>query len=224
MAIRPISHASSRGRLSRDLVVHAATAQADRGGLEAVTMRTLADTLGVAPMALYRHVINRDDLIDGMVDAVFSEIGLPSSGGGWKAAMHQRAISMRDALIRHRWAIGLMESRRNAGPASLRHHDTVIGNLRGAGFDLDMVAHAYALLDAYIYGFAMTHVNLPFETPGDVVEVAQAMLAPFPAGEYPNLVEFITEHAMKPGYDYGDEFGYGLDLILDGLERAREAR
>jgi hypothetical protein len=134
--------------------------------------------------------------------------------------MRRRAISVRDALMRHRWAIGLMEARRNPGPANLRHHDAVIGNLRAAGFDMAMAAHAYSLLDSYIYGFAQTQMNLPFESTSDIVEVAQEMLQPFPVNAYPNLAAFITEHAMKPGYDYGDEFEYGLDLILDGLERA----
>jgi AcrR family transcriptional regulator len=221
MAAHAVSDAPSRRRLSRERVVRAALGQADAGGLEALSMRTLAELLEVAPMAAYRHVANKEDLIDGMVDAVFGEVDLPAPGADWKTAMLQRAISMRGVLERHRWAIGLMESRTNAGPASLRHHDTVIGILRAAGFDIEMAAHAYSLLDAYIYGFAMTHLNLPFDTPESVAEVAQTMLAPFPAGDYPNLLEFITEHAMKPGYDYADEFEYGLDVILDGIERAR---
>jgi hypothetical protein len=110
----------------------------------------------------------------------------------------------------------------NPGPANLRHHDAVIGTLRAAGFTVPMAAHAYSLVDSYIYGFALTQLNLPFDTSGEVAEVAQNMLQPFPLNEYPNLVEFITEHAMRPGYDYGDEFVYGLDVILDGLERARK--
>ena len=136
--------------------------------------------------------------------------------------MRRRAISVRDVLSRHRWAIGMMESRTSPGPANLRHHDAVIGSLRAAGFDMAMAAHAYSLLDSYIYGFALTKMNLPFDTGDDVAEMAQTMLQPFPVGEYPNLVAFITEHAMKPGYDYGDEFEYGLDVILDGLERMRQ--
>jgi AcrR family transcriptional regulator len=195
-------------------------AQADAGGLEAVSMRTLAEVLTAAPMALYRHVANKDDLIDGMVDLVFGEFDLPDRGVDWRTAMRQRAISVREVLSRHRWAIGLMESRINAGPANLQHHDAVIGSLRGGGFSVEIAAHAYSLLDAYVYGFAMTHLNLPFKSSDQVAEVAQTMLAPFPEGAYPNLVEFITEHAMKPGYDFGDEFEYGLDLILDSLERA----
>jgi AcrR family transcriptional regulator len=221
MATRAISEDRSRRRLSRERVLQTATSRADQGGLEALTIRTLAEELGVAPMALYRHVANKDDLIDAMIDVVFSEIGLPSGGADWKTAMRERAISVRDALTRHRWAIGLMESRRRPGPANLRHHDAVIGKLRAAGFSVEMAAHAYSLLDSYIYGFALTKMNLPFETTADVADVAETMLQPFPVNEYPNLVEFIAEHAMKPGYDYGDEFEYGLDVILDGLDTVR---
>jgi AcrR family transcriptional regulator len=185
-------------------------------------MRTLAEMLGVAPMALYRHVANKDDLIDAMVDVVFSEIGVPAGAGDWKTSMRQRAIAVRDALTRHPWAVGLMESRRTPGPANLRHHDAVIGRLRAAGFDVAMAAHAYSLLDSYIYGFALTKLNLPFETSEDVGEVAESMLQPFPATEYPNLVEFLSEHVMKPGYDHGNEFEYGLDVVLGGIETSRD--
>ena len=221
MATGAVSGAEPRRRLNRERVLEAAIAHADTVGLEALTMRTLAEMLDVAPMALYRHVANKEDLIDAMVDVAFSEIGLSAGGADWRTAMRERAIALRDVLLRHRWAIGLMESRRSPGPANLRHHDAVLGKLRAAGFDLEMAAHAYSLLDSYIYGFALTKMNLPFETSADVVAVSQNMLEPFPANEYPNLVEFITGHAMQPGYDYGDEFEYGLDLILEGLERAR---
>jgi AcrR family transcriptional regulator len=219
MATQAESPAGRRTPLSRDKVLRSAMAVADAGGLETLTMRTLGQELGVGPMALYRHVANKDDMVDGIVDLVFDEIGPPSAGVDWKAAMRERAISVRDALLRHRWAIGLLESRRNPGPANLRHHDAVIGNLRAAGFDMAMAAHAYSLLDAYIYGFALTKMSLPFDSTTDIAEVAQSMLEPFPLNAYPNLAAFITEHAMKPGYDYADEFEYGLDVILDGLER-----
>ncbi|MDP9250833.1 MAG: TetR/AcrR family transcriptional regulator [Chloroflexota bacterium] len=222
MATRAISEARSRPRLSRDRVLRAAITHADAHGLDSLSMRMLADVLGVSPMALYRHVANREDLVDAMIDVVFSEIDLPVSGADWKTAMRRRAISVRDVLARHRWAIGLMESRSHPGPANLRHHDAVIGCLRAAGFDIEMVAHAYSLMDGYIYGFALTKMNLPFKASEEVAAVAEEMLQPFSPDEYPNLVELITEHAMKPGYDYGNEFEYGLDLILDGLERARK--
>jgi AcrR family transcriptional regulator len=219
LATDAASRAEARSRLRRERVLDAAIAQADAGGLESVSMRRLAESLEFAPMALYRHVANKDDLIDAMVDKVFGEIELPTAGPDWRTAMRRRAISVRDALSRHRWAIGLMESRKTPGPANLRHHDAVIGSLRAGGFDIAMAAHAYSLLDSYIYGFALTKMNLPFQTSAEVPEVAAQMLEPFPAGEYPYLMEILTDHVMKPGYDYGDEFEYGLDLILDGLER-----
>jgi AcrR family transcriptional regulator len=219
MATRTLVSPERRHRLSRDRVLRAAIAHADEGGIEALTMRPLAEELGVAPMALYRHVANKDDLIDGLIDIVFSEIVLPSPDGDWKAAMRARAVSLRDVLSRHRWAIGLMESRRNPGPANLRHHDSVIASLRAAGFDMALVAHAYSLLDAYIYGFALTKMNLPFDETTDMAAMAEHVLEPFPVNEYPNMVAFITDHAMKPGYNFADEFEYGLDMILDSLER-----
>jgi AcrR family transcriptional regulator len=212
--------ADRRVPLTRDRVMRAAIELADASGLESLTMRTLGLALGVGPMALYRHVRNKEDIVDGIVDLVFAEIDPPSTGADWKKAMRDRAISLREVLARHRWATGLMESRTTPGPANLGHHDAVIGSLRAAGFDMAMAAHAYSLLDSYIYGFAQTQMNLPFESTTDIAEVAQEMLAPFPLNAYPNLAAFITEHAMQPGYDYGDEFEYGLDLILDGLERA----
>ena len=215
--------AERRLPLTRVRVLRAAIALADDGGLETLTMRKLGEELGVGPMALYRHVANKDDMVDGIVDLVFAEIDLPPIGADWKTAMRDRAIAVREALLRHRWAVALMESRANPGPANLRHHDAVIGSLRAAGFDMAMAAHAYSLLDSYIYGFAQTQMNLPFESTSDIAEVAQEMLQPFPVNAYPNLAAFITEHAMKPGYDYGDEFEYGLDVILDGLERAHTA-
>jgi AcrR family transcriptional regulator len=209
-----------RTALSRERVLRAALALADAGGTETPTMRRLAEALGVAPMALYRHVANKDDLVDGLVDIIFGEIELAKSGTDWKAAMRQRAISARAALTRHPWAVTLMESRRNAGPTTLRHHDAVLGSLRHGGFSVAMAAHAYSVLDSYIYGFAMTQKSLPFDA-SNVAEVAQSMLEQFPVDTYPNLAEITFEHVMKPGYDYANEFEYGLDLILDGLAKAR---
>jgi AcrR family transcriptional regulator len=210
-----------RAPLSRELVLQTALRLADQGGLESLSMRKLGQELGVEAMALYYHFANKDEVLDGIVDLVFGEIDLPVAGADWRIAMRERGVSLRDVLSRHRWAIGMMESRRNPGPANLRHHDAVIGNLRAAGFDMETVAHAYSLLDAYIYGFALTKMNLPFDTTSDIVEMAESMLEPFPMGEYSNLADFLTEHAMKPGYDFANEFEYGLDLILDGIENAR---
>jgi AcrR family transcriptional regulator len=212
----------TRVPLTRERVLQAAMKLADQGGIEGLSMRKLGQALGVEAMALYYHFANKERVLDGIVDLVFGEIELPKVGADWKAAMRRRAIAVRDALLHHRWAIGLMESRTNPGPANLRHHDAVIGCLRAAGFDMAAAATAYSLLDAYIYGFALTKMNLPFDTTTNIAEMAETMLEPFPAGEYPNLAAFITEHAMKPGYDFANEFEVGLDVILDGLERVRD--
>ena len=212
--------AQRRTPLARERVVRAALELADAHGIDALTMRRLGEELGVGPMALYRHAANKDDIIDAIVDLVFAEVTLPGSGGDWKSAMRERAVSLHDVLLRHRWAVGLMESRRHPGPANLRHHDAVIGSLLAGGFSMAMAAHAYSVIDAYVYGFALTKMNLPFETDEEVADVAEAMLTPYATGAYPHLVAFITEHAMQSGYDHGNEFEYGLDLVLDGLERA----
>src|SRR5438270_1645157 len=159
--------------LNRDRVLRAALALADEGGIEALTMRRLGQALGVEAMSLYNHVANKDDVLDGLVDAVFSEIDLPCDGGDWKTAMRRRAISAREVLGRHRWAIGLMESRANPGPATLRHHDSVLRCLREAGFSIAMAAHAYSALDSYIYGFALQQASLPFATGEQAAEVAE---------------------------------------------------
>jgi AcrR family transcriptional regulator len=218
MTTETTKRAQPREPLTRERVLQAAIRLADQGGIEALSMRKLGQELGVEAMALYYHFANKEQVLDGIVDLVFGEIELPVAGEPWKTAMRRRAISVRDALARHRWAIGMMESRRNPGPANLGHHDAVIGNLRAAGFEMAMVAHAYSALDGYIYGFALTKMNLPFESPEEVEVTARSMLEPFPANEYPNLAAFISEHIMLPGYDFGDEFEYGLELILDGLE------
>jgi AcrR family transcriptional regulator len=220
MTTQTDTEAPRRLPLTRERVLNAAIRLADRGGIGSLSMRKLGQELGVEAMAIYYHFTDKEEVVDGIVDIVFAEVTLPAAGPDWRTGMRVRALSLRDALARHRWAIGLMESRRNPGPASLRHHDAVLGSLRSSGFDLPMAAHAYSVLDGYIYGFALTKMSLPFETTA-VAEVAQTMLQPFHSDEYPNLVEFIEDHAMQPGYDFGDEFEYGLDLILDGLERAR---
>ncbi len=215
--------ARPRVRLDRDRVLRAAVALADAGGIESLTMRRLGAALGVEAMSLYHHVAGKEDLLDGIVDAIFAEIHLPDRGSGWRAAMRERAISARATLARHPWAASLMDSRTTPGPATLRHHDTVIGTLRAAGFPIALAAHAFSLLDSYTYGFALQEATLPFDTAEETAEVAQAILAQLPAAEYPHLAELTVEHVLRPGYDYADEFAFGLDLILDGLERAHAA-
>lgn len=205
-------------------MLHTAIALADTHGLSALTMRELGEALGVEAMSLYNHVASKDALLDGMVDHVFGEIALPPPDIPWKPAMRQRAVAVREALQRHRWAIGLMESRAAPGAATLRHHDAVLGCLRNAGFSIAMTAHAYALIDSYIFGFAMQEASLPFNTAHEATPVAAEIFGQVPAGAYPHLVELTVEHVLQPGYDFSNEFDFGLDLVLDALERALTAQ
>jgi AcrR family transcriptional regulator len=222
-AIRARRAATTRVPLNRDRVLHAALALADETGIEALTMRKLGKAVGVEAMSLYNHVADKDDVLDGLVDIVFSEIEVPCDGADWKTAMRQRAISAREVLARHQWAVGLMESRTRPGAANLRHHESVLRCLREAGFSIAMAAHAYSAMDSYIYGFALQQTSLPFDTGEQAVEVAETIMRQSAMAEYPRMVEIATQHVMRPGYSYAAEFEFGLDLILDGLERVRES-
>jgi AcrR family transcriptional regulator len=213
---------SQRTPLTRERLLRGAVTVVDAGGLNALTMRALAEELGVKPMALYHHVANKEEILDGIIDIVFAEIELPEPGGDWRKAIGRRAESARAVLRRHPWAIALMESRRTPGPATLHHHDTVIGIFRAGGFSVAETAHAYALLDSYVYGFALQEAMLPMDGPADTAELAGSIMESFPVGAYPHLAELATEHVLRPGYDFGDEFGFGLELILDGLERTAD--
>jgi AcrR family transcriptional regulator len=217
------SAAPRRHRLSRERVLTTAVALADGMGIEALTMRALAHELGVVPMALYKHVASKDQLLDGMVDIVFAEVDFAGSGAGWKTTMRHRAIWMREALMRHRWAIGLMEARLRPGPANLRYHNETMRCLREAGFSFRTAVHTYSAMDSYIYGFALQEKTIGFETPEESAEVAESMLGaqpPSQAEQYPYLLEVAVELG-KAGYDYAVEFEIGLDLLLDGIEQLR---
>jgi AcrR family transcriptional regulator len=213
---------SGRTPLNRDRVLQAAIALADEAGLESFSMRRLAQELGVVPMALYKHFASKDELLDGMVDIVFGEIESPSIDLDWRSAMRRRAISAREVLKRHSWAIGLMESRK-PGPANLRNHNAVMGCLREAGLSFAAAIHAYSVQDAYIYGFALQEKDLGFETPEDAGEAVQRRAQAIGAlDDYPYLVEIATK-LPESGYDPAAEFAWGLDLILDGIDRLRRA-
>ncbi len=206
--------------LTRDRVLAAAVELADEIGIEALTIRRLASALGVGPMSIYHHVPSKEEIVDGMVDLVYAEISLPPEDLEWKAAMRVRCTSAREVLARHPWASPLMESRMSPGPANLRHHDAVLGCLLRGGLSLPMVAHAYASIDAFVYGFAFQEANLPDLSDGGFGEVAEEIAASFSPETHPHLVAFTMDHVLQPGYDFGASFGFGLDLILDGLERA----
>lgn len=151
------------------------------------------------------------------MDLVFSRMELPTPGGDWRREMVKRANSAREVLGRHPWAVGLLESRTAPGPATLRHHDATIGTLRQAGFTVALTAHAHALMDSYVYGFAVQEAALPFHGPDSASEVTGDIMRAFAAGEYPHLVEMATEHVLRPGYDFADEFAFGLGAVLDAM-------
>lgn len=212
--------ATKRQPLSRDRVLKGAVALADEIGIGDLTIRKLADALDVKPMTIYHHIPNKEAIIDGMVDQVFAEIDLPPTGIGWKEAMRQRMMSARKVLARHPWAPPLMESRLAPGPALLAHHDAVLACLLGAGFSMAMTGHAYAVLDSYLYGFALQEANLPATGGPELADLAQAMIAPLKE-HYPHLAQFTAEHVLQPGYDFGAEFEFGVDLLLDGIDAKR---
>ena len=214
-------------RLSRERVLTTAVALADREGIEAVTMRRLADALGAGAMSLYHHVPGKDALRDGMVDIVFGEIELPVGDGDWKGAMRRRALSTRAALRRHPWAVGLMESTKTPGPADLRLHEAVLRCLRQAGFTVEMAVQAYSVQDAYIYGYALQERGMAYatqqqfaETAGRRVQQVESAMADV-ARAYPYLAEVVGGHVAQHGHDLSKAFEFGIDVILEGLERLR---
>jgi AcrR family transcriptional regulator len=223
MPAKSVQRTEGRARLNRERVLQAAVRLADKDGLEKLSMRRLGEGLGVEAMSLYNHVSNKEDLINGMIDTLYGEIELPSHDDGWKTALRKRSVSVRDVLLRHPWANGLMDSATSPGPGTLRHHDRVLGTLRNGGFSLAMTAHAFSALDSYVYGYAKQEKALPFDTEEQAAAMANVMLAQLPASEYPYLYELMAKHVLQPGYNYADEFSFGLDLVLDALERARDA-
>ncbi len=212
-----------RQPLTPERVLRGALDLTDQIGVEALTMRKLADALDTKPMTIYHHVPGKEQIIDGMVDLVFSEITMPPEDADWRSALRVRYVSARSVLNRHWWAAPLMETRTAPGPESLKQHDAVLGCLRRGGLSLQLTAHAYAVLDSFLYGYAIQEAGLPFHGDDPTVqldELAEGILAMLPRETYPHFVEFTVDHVLQPGYDFGASFEYGLDLILDGLERA----
>lgn len=204
-----------RTPLSRERIVDAAAEVADEHGLAGVSMRSVGKQLGVEAMSLYHHIAGKEQLLDELADWVFARIRLPAPQAGWRDGMSDRAHSARDVLSAHPWGLTLAESRRAAGPAVLEHHDAVLGCLRRNGFSVTLAAHAFSVIDAYVYGFVLTEQRLPFEADERVEDyVAELTL---PADRFPYLMEMVGEFIVGRDYAYGDEFEHGLELILDGL-------
>lgn len=190
---------------------------ADEGGIEALSMRSIATKLGVEAMSLYHHVANKEDILDGIVDMVFAEAGHTPEEGEWRPAIRAREISTRAVLMRHRWAVGLMDSRANLGPATMRHHNARIGILRNNGFSMADISHIVATLDAYVFGFVLQERSLPGAAPEEIDVMAQGLLDSHALDEYPHVRTFTLEHVLKRGFSFGAQFEWGLDLVLDGI-------
>ncbi len=203
-------------------MLRAALALADSGGIEALTMRKLGQELGVEAMSLYNHVENKDDIVDGITELVLAEIEVPSGEADWKTELRRTAISSHEAFLRHRWACSLMMSRPKASPPRMLWMEAVLRTLREAGFSADMTHHAYHALDSHITGFTLWQVNMPFETKAELLDMAEVFLRQIPADEYPYVIEHAEQHLAPSSPDGATEFEFGLELILDGLERLRD--
>ena len=212
----PAADASPRTPLTRQRVLEAAIALADEAGLEALSMRRLAQGLGVEAMSLYHHVSSKDDLLAGIIDLVVGEFELPDPGVPWKAAIRRTAISAHDTLVRHRWAANLMLTG-GVRPARLRYMDALLGALRAGGFSADMTHHAYHALDSHILGFTLWQVGIT-SVSASLPDLASGFLRQLSTGEYPWLAEHVEQHVADRPADQS-EFEFGLDLILEGLER-----
>jgi AcrR family transcriptional regulator len=221
----PADPTAARPRLTRERVLECALRVADGGGIASVTIRSLAAELGVKPMSVYHHVANKEAILDGIVDLVFAEMELAArdADGAWRDQITRRAHATRHGLRRHPWAIGLLESRCTPGPATLRHQEETIRILREAGFSVEMTAHASALLDSFVCGFALQEAARPFGVTSTRPNDECGESAPLDPETYPHLAELTERHMLRPGYDFGEEFQLGLDLILGALNRSAQA-
>ncbi|MGY1977709.1 TetR/AcrR family transcriptional regulator [Nocardia gipuzkoensis] len=211
----------TRAPLTRDAVLRAAVRLADEHGLPALSMRRLAQTLGVEAMSLYNHVRNKDDLLDGIADLAVAEMTPPAIGGDWRAALRARSVSAHEVLLRHPWATGLIGTRINVGPAMLRYIDATVGCLRAAGFSLPQADRAWNALDSHLYGFTLQELSFPLQ-PSEYASAAQQFLPLIPAGEYPHM-HALAQLVIDGKHSGIADFEFGLELILDGLERVLAA-
>ncbi len=214
-------HGGLDAGLTKQRVVAEAIRLADREGVHGLSMRRLATELGAGAMSLYHYVASKEELLDAMIDVVFGEIELPAQSADWQSAMRRQAVSAREALARHPWAISLMESRTTPGPANIRHREAFTACLRKAGFSIVMATHANWLLNSYVYGHALQEAALPFDTADGLADMTESVYLPqLPADQFPYLRE-SAEGLMAEGYDPKAEFLFGLDLILAALEPLR---
>lgn len=219
MATRAENMEQRRRPLTRERVMRAAIELADARGIEALSMRRLAQELGVEAMSLYHHVANKGDILEAIVDMVVGEIELPSADAAWKSAIHATAVSAHEILVRHPWAANLVLSGSGLSMARLRYMESILGSLRRAGFSPEMTDHAYHALDSHIMGFTLWQVGMNLGTEDDLKAMAGEFLAHLSVEEFPYLAEHIGQHLAPTRPDDVGEFEFGLGLILDGLER-----
>lgn len=219
MAKRSSSDTTPHVPLSRERILVTAMRLADKGGIESLSMRKVAQELGVKAMSLYNHVANKDDMLDGIVDLVVSEIEVPSLETDWKTAMRRRAISAHEVLLRHPWATMAIVSRLNVGPAMLRYVDATLGCLCEAGFSFEMADHAWNAIDNHIYGFTLQELNFPLDA-AEYAEAAATFISHIPPEQYPYLNR-LSHYIIEGRYDGLHDFEFGLNLLLDGLDRLR---
>lgn len=208
--------AARRPPLNVERIVEAAVRVADRGGLAAVSMRHVGAELGVEAMSLYHHIRGKEALLDLLADWIFTQIAMPVIERPWRPEMVRRAESARAVLSSHSWALGLTESRSNPGPTLLRHHDTVLGCLRHNGFPIPLATSTFSAIDSYVCGFVLTELTVPIDSAEDAERFAESLH--LSAQEYPHMAAMFAEQVADAGFTYADEFGFGLDLILDALE------
>lgn len=214
---RRSAEVANRAPVNLERTLRVALTVADSEGIQAVTMRRLARELGVEAASLYHHVDGKDQILDGLVDLVAAEIEPPQLSADWREAISQRAHHTRDGLRRHPWAVSLMASRTNPGPATLRLLETGIRCFREGGFSVPLAAHGVSTVDSYVHGFVLQEVNLPFRTESELAAMTGTIMETFPASEFPYLFEMTIEHVLQPGYDYGKEFDSGLTAVLNGV-------
>ena len=222
MATQPTERSEARPPLSRERVLRAAVAIADRDGIAALSMRRLGRELGVEAMSLYNHVAGKEDLEHGIVELVLAEIESPPPGMHWKDAIRRTAVSSHDAFVRHRWSCPLLTHGRGVSRVRMEWMEAVLRTFREAGFSPNLTHHAYHAIDSHITGFTLWQVGMPFRTHEELVDLADGFLRRIPAGEFPYVVEHAQQHVAPPDPSEKPEFEFGLDLILDGLERLRE--
>ncbi len=214
---RRTTEIASQAPLSLERTLQAALVIADDDGLEAVTMRRLARELSVEAASLYHHISGKNQILDGLVEAVAAQIEPPNSSTDWRTAITQRALNTRAVLRAHPWAVSLMASRTSPGPATLGLLESGIRCFREGGFSVLQAAHAISVIDSFVHGFVLQEVNLPFRDESELAAMTGAIMETFPASEFPHLFEMTVDHVLQPGYDYGNEFDSGLSVVLDGI-------